>query len=229
MLLSGYAIVRRSEFELEEYMKSELAQKNSNFLQTLREALPFVDPSRYRGTGRSWLMAFPSVDPTVIGDFSRSGCNMRSDARARLHFRELIGEFNENRELEGDEDLLAEEWQATEVFSMLDDTNQHELLYVCRREFPALDGLLGYDIGYWGGDHFSLIADSFVTPRWHPPQPDIFNVLADQLRDLNAHVLFPTAESAAKFRAWYRGQYWAETESFPDEFEIIQVNSVKAA
>ena len=128
-----------------------------------------------------------------------------------------------------DEDLLRDDSQGREVFSLLEVRSRYELLHLARREFLKLDHLLGYDIGYWGGDHYSLIADSFVVPRWHPPQPDAFHVLSEQLRNLNTHLLFPTSEAAASFRAWYRTQGWAETEGHEDEFEIIQVCTVEVA
>jgi hypothetical protein len=48
------------------------------------------------------------------------------------------------------------------------------------RELDTSGHLLGYDIGYWRGDHYSLISDSFVAPCWHPPAPDAFRTLAKQ-------------------------------------------------
>lgn len=224
MRLSGCAIIRKAEFEIQDYMRSDSAQQNLNILLALRAAMAFLDPCRYRGTGRTWLMPFPSLDDAVIEAFAQTGCEMKLDARARRRFRELVGESE--AEADEDENLLASESQARSLFSLLDDPSRHELLHLQRREFSSSGELLGYDVGYWGGDHFSLIADSFVTPRWHPPQPDTFHLLAEQLRGLNAHLLFPTPKDASSFRAWYRGQDWAETEGREDEFEIIQVCTV---
>jgi hypothetical protein len=63
-----------------------------------------------------------------------------------------------------------------------------------------------------------------VRPLWHPPQPECFDELARELKMVNESFLFSSAEGAARFRSWYRTQYWAETEFRPDEFCIIQVN-----
>jgi hypothetical protein len=222
---SGYAIIQRVEFDLEDYMRSPATQENLHLLCALRETAPSLVPSRYRGIGRSWLQPFPSLDEGIIKQFADSGCDMSTEASARRRFCELMGDAEVPADF--DEDLLKSEVQAREVFSLLRDAGRFELLHLSRREFVRSTGLLGYDIGYWGGDHYSLISDSFVAPRWHPPQPDIFHVLAQQLRCLNNCLLFPSAEAAATFRSWYRTQDWAETESHEDEFEIIQVCAVE--
>jgi hypothetical protein len=90
-------------------------------------------------------------------------------------------------------------------------------------------GVLGYDVGYWSGDHFSLINDTLVAPLWHPPQPEDFQELAAHAHELNNHVLFPSASLAAKFRQWYLTKPWAETEYEPGEFCLIRVSSLATA
>jgi hypothetical protein len=221
MQRTGYAIVRRTEHDLEDYMKLPTTQQNLHHLKALRDAAPFLAPSRYHGIGRSWLQPFPSLDPSVLKQFADSGCDMSTEASARRRFRELIGEAELSPDF--DEDLLEREAEAREIFSLLRNADQFEVLQLQRREFARPTCLLGYDIGYWGGDHYSLISDSFVTPLWHPPPPDVFQTLAEQLRCLNEHLLFPNPQAAGGFRSWYRTQHWAETEGHEDEFEIIQV------
>lgn len=206
-------------------MRSSATQANLHLLRALREAAPSLDPSRYRGVGRSWLQPFPSLDEGIIKQFADSGSDMSTEASARRRFCEFIGDAELSPDY--DEDLLESEVQAREVFSLLRDSSRFELLHLTRHEFVGSAGLLGYDIGYWGGDHYSLISDSFVAPRWHPPQPDTFHVLAQQLQCLNECLLFPSAEAAATFRSWYRTQDWAETEGHEDEFEIIQVCTIE--
>jgi hypothetical protein len=227
MQRSGYAIVRRAEHDLEDYMRSPTTQQNLHYLQALRDAAPFLVPSDYRGTGRFWLQPFPSLDAGIIKAFAETGGDMSTEASARRRFREVIGETESSPDF--DEDLLESEAQAREVFSLLQDGGGFELLHLHRREFACVAGVLGYDIGYWGGDHYSLISDSFVAPRWHPPPPEIFQTLAEQLRCLNDCLLFPSSEAAGSFRSWYRTQDWAETEGREDEFEIIQVCAVEVA
>lgn len=224
MQLSGCAIIRKPEFEIQDYLSSESTQRNLHHLQALRAAISFLEPSRYRGIGRFWLQPFPSHDESMIDAFANSGIDMQSNDRARRRFLQLVEEFDIKPVEE--EDLFPNELLAWEVFSLLDDSDQYELLQLQRREFSPSGNLLGYDIGYWGGDHFSLIADSFVTPRWHPPQPDKFHLLAEKLHALNANLLFSTPNDATNFREWYRGQDWAETEGRENEFEIIQICTI---
>ncbi len=227
MQVSGYAIIRKVEYDLEDYMKWPHTEQNLHHLQALRKAASFLVPTLYRGIGRSWIQPFPSLDTTMIKQFADTGCDMSTEPSARCRFRELIGESELYPDV--DEDLFDNESVAREIFSLLRDADRYELLHLRRREFAQSALSLGYDIGYWGGDHYSLISDSFVAPRWHPPQPEAFHILADQLRPLNAHLLFPTSEAAASFRAWYRTQEWAEIEGRENEFEIIQVCTIGAA
>ena len=227
MQRSGYAIVQRVEFDLEDYMRLSTTQQHLHHLRALRESAPFLDPSRYRGIGRFWLQPFPSLAPAIIEAFADTGVDMSTEAIARRRFRELLGETQFSPDF--DDDLMKTETQAREIFSLLDDASRFELLLLRRGEFDPSARLLGYDIGYWGGDHYSLISDSFVAPSWHPPQPDAFQALAEQLRCLNHSLLFPSPEAARSFRSWYRTQDWAETEGHEDEFEIIQVCTVELA
>jgi hypothetical protein len=44
---------------------------------------------------------------------------------------------------------------------------------VRRYFYESNDNILGYDVGYWAGDHYSIIADTIITPTWHgPPEKD---------------------------------------------------------
>ncbi|MGE5294175.1 MAG: hypothetical protein ACM3VT_05050 [Solirubrobacterales bacterium] len=109
------------------------------------------------------------------------------------------------------------------IHGLLDQLSSWEIIHVQRDEFLVSDATLGFDIGYWSGDHFSLIADTIVTPMWHPPAPEDWGELLGQLSRLNEHLLFARPEDAAAFRAWYISRPWAETEG---EFCIIQVDQV---
>jgi hypothetical protein len=78
--------------------------------------------------------------------------------------------------------------------------------------------LFGYDVGYWGGDHFLIVCDTVVAPQWHPPDPDDFFEVAERVRGLNEHLLFPNHGDALAFRSYYLSKEWAETEFGPGQF-----------
>lgn len=113
-----------------------------------------------------------------------------------------------------------------EALELVPASEQIELVRLRRQSFSSEESVLGFDVGYWGGDHFSIICDSIVTPTWHPPQPEDFGAIAEALHGLNDSLLFPNEEEAAAFRARYVRFPWAETEGHPGEFEIIQVEAV---
>jgi hypothetical protein len=219
---SGYAIVRLPIGLVAAYDESMRTHKAAELFQQLCEKLKPLPRSAYRGTSRFPLMPFPSTDPDVIRAFEESGCDMRTEQAARRRFLEILGP--DVPESDFDDHLLAEHSAALEVFSLLVSPNEYEIVQVAREPFIENADTLGFDIGYWGGDHYSIICDSAVRPLWHPPQPECFDELATRLKMVNEWFLFPNAESAADFRSWYRTQPWAETEFRQDEFCIIQVN-----
>jgi len=150
-----------------------------------------------------------------------SGLEMDRDGRARWRFREAIGSADEDDPYESD--LLPTAELAHELHALLDRPSDYEVVALSRNPTIRVTSAFGFDIGYWSGDHFSLICDVAIMPRWHAPPPEEFKVIAARLRELNDHVLFPNREAAARFLAYYRGQAWAETECEPGEFAIIEV------
>jgi hypothetical protein len=209
------ALVRAYDELMRSHKAAELFQRLCDKLKPLRRAA-------YRGISRFPLMPLPSTDPEVLRAFEESGCDLRTEQAARRRFLDLLGDDVPGGDF--DEDLLPDYTTSRDVFSFLKSPNEHEIVQVAREPFFADVNCLGFDVGYWGGDHYSIICDSAIRPTWHPPQPECFDELVRQLKVVNESILFPTAESAAQFRSWYRTQNWGETETRPDEFCIIQVN-----
>jgi hypothetical protein len=223
---SGYAIVRMPTRLVAAYDESMRTHQAAELFKRLCKKLSPRPRSAYRGVSRFPLMPLPPIDPDVLRAFEESGCDIRTDQAARRLFLEILGpDVPEN---DFDDDLLPDYSAASDVFALLDSRDDYEIVQVAREPFVQTGNTLGFDTGYWGGDHYSIICDSAVRPLWHPPQPECFDELARQLQMVNESFLFPSAESAATFRSWYRTQYWAETESRPDEFCIIQVNKPRA-
>ncbi|OAI47651.1 hypothetical protein AYO44_09130 [Planctomycetaceae bacterium SCGC AG-212-F19] len=194
----------------------------AELFQRLCHKLKPLPREAYRGISRFPLMPLPSADPGILRTFEETGCDVKTEQAARRRFLELLGD--DVPESDFYEDLLPDYTTAREVFSVLASPNEYEIVQVAREPFPTNVDCLGFDVGYWGGDHYSIICDSAVCPLWHPPQPECFDELVRELKMVNESFLFPSAEGAAQFRSWYRTQHWAETESRPDEFCIIQVN-----
>ncbi len=90
-------------------------------------------------------------------------------------------------------------------------------------EYRLDSNTLGFDVGFWRSDHFSLIADTAICPTWHPPAPKDWAELSNRLLRLNNHALFDSVADAEEFRAYYRSKDWAETEDAPGEFAVIEV------
>ena len=114
---------------------------------------------------------------------------------------------------------------AAQVRDLLDHPEDYEIVSVSRDVSASAYASFSFDVGYWGGDHFSLICDVAVAPRWHPPDPSDYAELADRLRGFNADVLFETRAEAQAFLDYYRTKSWAETEFEPGEFCVIELGA----
>jgi hypothetical protein len=223
MQTEGYMIVLKPGALLERYAESYVAQENPGPLQELREAFSRFDIRCYRGISRDPLLAYPSLDQKVIDDFQAAGKDMKSDSKAQRRFREIIGDLPCDPEI--NEEALASLIDAKEILALTDKPSTWEIIHIARGDNRSVGTFLGYNIGYWGGDHFSLIADTIVVPRWHPPVPDDFTELAEALSCLNESLLFNSSADAEAFRNFYKSKPWAETEYREGEFCVIKVGT----
>jgi hypothetical protein len=216
---SGYAIVRMPTALVRAYDESMRTHQAAELLQRLCDTLKPLPREAYRGSSRFPLMPLPSLDPEILRTFEETGCDVKTEQAARRRFLALVGEDDSTGDF--DPDLLPDLAAARDVYSFLESPTEYEIVQLAREPFLAGVDCLGFDVGYWGGVHYSIICDSAVRPLWHPPQPECFDELARELKMVNESFLFSSADGAAQFRSWYRTQYWAETEMRLDEFCII--------
>jgi hypothetical protein len=221
----GYLIVLKPEISASVYSASDVAVRNVKPLGILRKAFAAFPPERYRGINRGPLMSFWSLDSETVSASSERTNDTKSNAKARRRMREILGEPDESVDSQIDEDLLPSVEDAQNVLSLVDNLVQWEIIHVTKADAIPVINTLGYDIGYWGGDHLSLIADTIVAPHWHPPALDDLDELAQKLSCLNEHLLFRSDEDARRFREYYKSKSWAETDE-GYEFCIIRVDGV---
>jgi hypothetical protein len=225
MQTDGYMIALKPGRLLEQYFQRDAPPGRDDYLLQLRAAMPGIDPAKYRGISRSPLMAYPCLDQKGINELGAWGCDVRSNAKARFRFRQLIGGIDDSYNAGADEDLLPSQSDAKQVFDLLDESESWEIIRLSRGILDSTSTTLGFDIGYWGGDHFSLIADVIVIPRWHPPALDDFGGLKQALSALNANLLFDSTKAAEEYRVYYTSKLWAETV---DEFCLIRVDAIES-
>jgi hypothetical protein len=219
----GYAVVLTALAASREYDASEFTRDNNDILRKLRSSLVEIKPAAYRGISRNPLSAYPELSTSEIDDLERRGVDVRSNERARALLRQVAVLLHEDDPMEPF--LITSREDARRVHGLLDDPQDYEIVSLYRDLRLAEEAIFGFDIGYWGGDHFSLICDTAVAPRWHPPDPSDWTELGERLRALNQHMLFSSPADANAFLAYYRTKSWAETESEPGEFCIIGVGA----
>ncbi|MCP4246683.1 MAG: hypothetical protein GY778_06510 [bacterium] len=226
---SGFAIAKKPDVLLKEYLASSLGEENAKPLRELC-TVTGLDPGAYRGISRELLMPFPSLDEKVIAEFESTGGDMQTESVARREFCRLMeGSWPDSDaaffEQNYDEDLLDTIDRARRVFSLLRRPEDYEIVRFRRNHFRVTDESLGFDLGYWDGDHFSVVCDCAVRPCWHPPGERDWQELRRRLAVLNHHLLFKNVDDAASFGAWYSTCDWAEEDPH-GEFTIIQVEAV---
>lgn len=249
METQGYLIVQKTKFLLRWYktwVRANASDPDVHWslkeLRRYRRVFRKFNPLTYRGISREPLdeMIMPK---RIVGPYEP----VKKDIRAKRLMQALqqerragYGEADAS-EAEYDEDLFVRLDDAQTVRWALDRPSQWEIILVRRSGFSETDSFLGFDVGYWGGDHFSLIADILVIPMWHKPPASQYAEVARQLQKLNEHLLFGTITDAETYREYYRSrearipaeteedrrEYWAEGESCGEgEFRIIQVDRV---
>ena len=217
----GYGIFWKPEKLVDWYLHS-LSRRPSPAIDRMLEVFPAEERAAYRGVFRRPIMPL-SADGPFSDDMYRNPTGMKA---ARMLFRDFLDVGRSEQNEDHDKDLLDSIAEAQQVFALLDRESEFEICRLRREPFDVNGQTLGFDVGYWGGDHFSLIADSYVIPSWRPPPPHEAPEVAARLADLNSHLLFATGDEAAQYRDFYRRRGWGERERYPGEFEIIQIDFV---
>jgi hypothetical protein len=230
----GFMLVDKAEDFLVANDARIINRGGQEYLRSLRKALDFIDPKKYRGISREPLKPWSKIDDDRVKRGVKALIDLRRDEAARRKFLELNGvdrydwglyDHEDDHNLELIQDLsIAEELQ-----KLVDSPEDFEIIEIARGNFGTKHNFLGFDVGYWGQDHFSIICDSAIIPKWHSPDPEAFEELSRHLRCLNEHLLFSKPKDAENFRKYYRSQPWAEEEDPVGQFCIIQVAVVSTA
>jgi hypothetical protein len=217
----GYLVVLRPELVPAEW-QAELAARGTHvasapYFSALRAALPTVEASRYRGISRYpvdrwWEKESPSEEKNSL---------------ARLRLWEWYGPdptLSWQTDSPFDADLISSMPEAEEICGLTDEPLRYEVVRVTRGTATTSAATAGFDIGHWGGKHFSILCDAMMMVRWHPCPVEDLHSLEPWSRKLNEHMLFAREVDASEYRRWYLGQPWAEAEGLPNQIQIVRVD-----
>jgi hypothetical protein len=220
----GFAILKPAARLVRDYLATPQAIKHRQFIDDLWARISPLDPRSYRGIS----CIVDGIAPPPDWNESDWLATLNVDPQdPLLKTRLAIGRHFEDDLANTNGHLLFDPAHVQEAIQLAPASEQVEVVRVRRGSIQKGKPTIGYDVGYWGGDHYSIICDSIVTPTWHPPQPEDFQTLAESLASLNAYLLFPTPDEAVAFRSRYIRFPWAEEESYPGEFEVIQIEAVQ--
>src|SRR5205823_11483827 len=151
---SGYGILRKATPLVASYDASMVSHKAFDLFKSLCETLRQLPRTDYRGISRFPLQPLPSTDPAILRSFEDTGCDVHTNYAARLHFLKILDDNIPENDF--DEDLFGDYATAAEVFSLLESPDDYEIVQLVRDPFCNNAECLGFDIGYWGGDHYSI-------------------------------------------------------------------------
>lgn len=202
-------------------LKPEAAERHFESMALVQQVVPGTAAAkRYRGIARD------PIDRWYEGE-AKWNRDAGPNDLARLKIWELYGpDPNDHWTLADwfDPDLLANLADAQAVLALTQPPGDFEIIQVTRGDAATTAATLGFDVGYWGSDHFSLIADVLVFCRWHSCPTANLPTLAPWASRLNEHFLFASASDAAAYRTWYMEQDWAEVESHEGQFQVIRID-----
>lgn len=219
----GYMIVLRPRISFNRYCGSDFKKKNQVSVDKLRDTLYFIKPENYAGTGRGDLFAWPfSIDNDgVLQDYS--DLDPPATVQRNTEAKKLLAIYeNKNRSTDNDSLHLHSLDEARQVFALLEDREEYEIIEIKENEAIVNERTLGFDVGYLGGD-FSAIADTAITPTWCPPDFADMDDVIGQLKKLNDDCLFNSLEEAKAYRQLYLSKQWADKESYEGQTTIMQV------
>lgn len=204
----GFVLVRPPSAAAHEWATSHGRKLEAAVLVSMRTALPQCEPHRYRGLQRN--------------AFSESDDGPRY-AEANAILRTSVERHPPT--WPAPHSLIAHLDDARRILSQLPSSESWELLGLSLASGHSSATLLGFDVGYWGGGDYSILADAVIMPRWHPAPPDALPQLQLLLSKLNTHLLFSDRTSAEAYLAYYLTQPWAEVDG-GGEFQIQRVETI---
>jgi hypothetical protein len=217
--MKSYLIVWTSDKMLRAYNALDFVKNNGDNLHQLRRLTNFIDYRQYKGFGREHLTSHPFYPIGQGGQFEELQENERWD---NLSARRKLADFeySENQ----DEFSFKNLTDAKEVFRLIETKSDYEIIEISDEE--EIDTkTLGFDIGTWWTS-YSLIADTFITPMWHPPDFNAFDEILRKGQRLNKFCLFDNHEDANDFLKEYLSKAWGEKEMTQGQFKIYKISSV---
>lgn len=215
----SYLIVWTSDKTLRVYHDHDFVKRNRDNLVQLRRLINFINYKDYRGFGREHLTSHPFYPTGEDGQLEQLPEDQSWDnLKARRKLAEL--EYGENL----DEFSFKNLNDAGEVHRLIENKDEYEIIEISDKKEPDTK-TLGFDIGTWWTS-YSLIADTFVIPMWHPPDFNDFDDIIRIGQRLNKLCLFDKYEDAIDFLEIYLSKAWGEKEMTPGQFKTHKISSV---
>ncbi|GHV58705.1 hypothetical protein AGMMS49579_26330 [Spirochaetia bacterium] len=212
--MEAFLIVEKQNIVIENYMDH---MKNNEYFQKgfaeFRTYFSNINIGNYRGISRNVLSAIPEK------------------FQKEFPGKEPLAQFLMNKTLEkysndnDDMSLIMDIKECLEIYEKIEHKGNYEIIKSVKDDYMNEEKILGFDIGYWGGDNFSIISDSMILPTWHVAPENAYYELREYSLKLNQNLLFSNIEDTKEFREYYLKQDWAETETYKGQICIQKIIS----
>jgi len=188
------------------------------YYKKLRNAFGNINVNNYRGLSRQSLSPIPK-------ELKENYKNIE-EPQAQFLMNEIIE--NSCAILHDDDiDMIINFQDCINVYNKLENKSIYEIIRTSIDDTSKSENFLGFDIGYWGGDNFSIISDSILLPMWHGAQTESYQDLSKFVSLLNDKLLFSNYYDATTFRNYYLSQEWAEKEINDGQICIQKIELIK--
>ena len=221
----AYLILEKQTLVEEDYIKNRIGENiiYQSYFSKYRKYFNNIEIKKYKGISRNALQAVPKK---FRNEF------ILKEPKAQFQMYKILNKQIKANTEEND-DMLLRLSDCIMVFSKIINKNDFEIIKTIKKEFSTTyekyETFLGYDIGYFGGDHYSIISDSLLLPTWHGPPEDAYCELKDYSKKLNENILFNNLSDAQEFRDFYLKQEWSEKEMYDGEICIQKIIEIERA
>jgi hypothetical protein len=219
--MNGFVIIWTPEKSMQTYESHDFVKKNRDNLNQLRRLTDFLNPNQYKGFGRQLLTShpfYPTGQDGLIEDIQEN--DEWDNLKARKKLAVLVLEYSDSN----DDFYFKELKDAEQVYGLLDSKSDFEIIEISD-EKEITNKTIGFDIGTWSTS-YSIIADTFIIPMWHPPDFSDFDDIIKIGQRLNKFSLFDKQEDANDFLETYLTKAWGEKEMTPGQFKVFRISSV---
>ena len=214
-----YLITQKQDYVIKSYLNLHNNNVNGfqDYYSQFRSIFDISLVNQYRGISRMPLSPVPRKQKNQYKNIVEPEAQFLMDK----YINKYCTKYKDD-----DIDMLLESSHLNNVINKIISKNRYDPIKISTVNDKKNKKFIGFDIGYWGGDNFSIISDSMLLPMWHGAPKEAWTGLLKFSKKLNNYTLFDNFDDAFEFRSYYLMQNWAEKEMHENEICIQIIEEI---